>query len=272
MTRENKRKKAIQSVFIVKKKFFLTPHYIRVVFEATEKQLELFKNVVIGAHNRIFIPPSGMNVIYFHPDNDNISTAHKPIKRTYTTRNIDYINKEIVIEFVAHGDNGPASAWAINAKEGDVLGIGMKESSKPIVPKASNYLLVGDHTALPVISTIIEQLTADKYAQVILEVPEKEDEITLPSEAQLEITWIHNAHPEKGSKLYHKVQGIELPESSKNCFAFVAAEYSSVKDIRNYLKKEKNWLNENLRAYAYWKAGYSETQSARERHPANNNQ
>jgi len=271
MIKENQRKKTIQSVFAVKNKFFLTPHYIRVFFEATEKQLELFKNVVIGDHNRIFIPPSGMDVIYFHPDNDNISIEHTPIKRTYTTRNIDFVNKEIVIDFVAHGDNGPASAWAINAKPGDVLGIGMKESSKPIIPDASNYLLVGDHTALPVVSTIVEQLSADKQVKVILEVPGKEDEIILLSEAQVEVTWIHNAHPEKGSELYQEVINNELLESSENCVAFVAAEYSSVKEIRNYLKKEKKWFKENLRTYAYWKAGYSEEQSARERHPSNNN-
>ncbi|PWW17569.1 siderophore-interacting protein [Chryseobacterium sp. AG844] len=143
LTSQVKETKKIRSVFTVKKKLFITPHLIRVIFDIDEKQAELLANVKSGSNNKIFIPTEE-NIILI---------------RTYTNRKIDLEEKELSVDFVAHGDNGPASAWALKAKPGDLLEIGMKESSKPLVPNADFYLLAGDATALPVICAIAEQFS-----------------------------------------------------------------------------------------------------------------
>ena len=57
-------------------------------------------NVKSGSNNKIFIPAEEENVALI---------------RTYTNRKIDLEEKELSIDFVAHGDNGPASAWALKA-------------------------------------------------------------------------------------------------------------------------------------------------------------
>ena len=51
-----------------------------------------------------------------------LNEGPKPVTRTYTVRAIRKQPLEMDIDFVAHGDNGPASRWAMNAKKGDFCG------------------------------------------------------------------------------------------------------------------------------------------------------
>jgi hypothetical protein len=57
-----KETKKIRSVFTVKKKIFVTPHLIRVIFNIDENQAELLAHVKSGSNNKIFIP-AGEGVI-----------------------------------------------------------------------------------------------------------------------------------------------------------------------------------------------------------------
>ena len=233
-------RKGIYSVFTVKEKTFLTPHYIRVKFDMTAEQMEQFRNVQIGGHNKIFIT--------------------EYIKRTYTTRAIDYDQKELWIDFVAHRDNGPASAWARNAQRGDTLGIAMKEGIQTLFPEAKNYLFAGDHTALPVIGTMLEQLPAGVTVNVILEVPGKEDELPLFSKANLDVQWLHNERPDQDSRLAEKVLAAEPYE--ENQFVFLAAEYESAKVIKRHFKEKLNRPRKSYSVVSYWSKGKSEDQSS----------
>jgi len=233
----------VQSVFTVREKIFLTPHYIRMKFAMTDDQLELFSNVQTGAHNKIFFAEG--------------------IRRTYTTRHIDFVEKELWIDFVAHGDNGPASAWANRTRSGDCIAIGMKEGRRPLFPEADDYLFVGDSTALPVIGAMLEQLPAGVSAQVIMEIPGKADELKLSSQARLAVSWVYNPQPEQGSNLAAIVRNMLLP--SGNRFVFVAAEYDTAKELKSYFKNELLWPPETFSAMSYWKRGESEDQSSARR-------
>ena len=42
--------------------------------------------------------------------------AQRPPMRTYTIRELRPAHAEVDVEFVLHGDNGPASRWAMQAK------------------------------------------------------------------------------------------------------------------------------------------------------------
>ncbi|KUY30496.1 siderophore-interacting protein [Elizabethkingia ursingii] len=245
---EQKITKKIRSVFTVKHKEYLTPHLIRVVFDMDDEQTELLAGVRSESNNKIFIPV-----------NDGVQES---MVRTYTNRKIDLDKKELIIDFVAHGDNGPASAWALNTKAGDHLGIGMKESLRPLVPEADSYLLAGDATALPVISAILEQLPAEATAKVFLEVPTKEDELILCSAAYVETEWLHNSAPEQGSNLAEEVRAFEFPEEDMKKYVYIAAEYTTVKDLRSYYRTDKGWNPREMYACSYWKAGASEDEAS----------
>jgi len=260
-------KPLVASLTVVRKEY-ITPHFIRIYL--TADNVEIFANCTIGVNNKILIPPANVDVIHF-PELDMEKNTLilppidvRPIVRTYTHRGIDIQKKELWIDFVAHGDEGPASLWAINAAPGSVLGVMMKSGRKPLYTKANNYLLVGDATAIPVLSAILEDLSPQERGICILEVHSKEDEQAFQTKADIEFIWLHNAHPQRRSDLAEVVRQQQLPQHDRS--AYVAAEFESVKRIRHFLRKEKNWERHEVYAFAYWKAGQSEDQSQSERH------
>ena len=248
MTANSIKTEKIRSAFTVKDKKFLTPHFIRLFFEIDDQQTEWLAYVKSGSNNKLFIP-SGEN---------GINAEQEMITRTYTNRKIDMENKELLIDFVAHGDNGPASAWALKAVPGDILEIGMKQSSRPLVPDADFYLFIGDATALPVICAIVEELPSYVTARVLLEVYGKEDEMILCSAADVSVHWLHNAEPENGSRLADTARTIEFPAGILKKYIYAAAEYSTVKAVKDYFKTELSWDPHGLYACSYWKSGQSE--------------
>ena len=266
-----KKFETIQGEFTVTRKEYITSHYIRIFL--TGEKVAAIANTTVGVNNKILVPPKGVDKIYF-PEFDYEKMQWKPqpeeirpIVRTYTHRGIDVEKNEIWIDFVAHGDEGPASAWAISAKKGDLLGILMKDGKTELYAKADNYLLVADSTGIPVIAAILEDLPSTAKGIYILEVDSKIDEQELETLADIKFIWIHNEHPQKGSRLAEIVKQQKLPQESRS--GYVAAEFSSVKEIRNYLRKEKQWKQEELYAYSYWKSGVAEDKSAGDRHKEN---
>ncbi len=113
------------------------------------------------------------------------------------------------------------------------------------------------------LSAILEALPETAAGVCIIEVSEAADIIPLATDADIEFRWVINDQPEHYSKIYDEVRMVLLPSGSK--FGYVAAEFSAVKAIRQYLRKEKNWTNKELYAYSYWKAGAAEDQSQADR-------
>lgn len=256
----------VQDIFQVKEKVYITPHYIRIILTGN---VGVFKDAVLGDNNKIFVPPNGAKKVqmrYFDEAKQEWILPSKdvlPHMRTYTHRAIDLNKKELSIDFVDHGDSGPASSWARNAETGDELGVAMKLNNKELFPKVEWYMLVGDATAIPVLSVILEGLPATAKGICIIEVHGEEDKQSLKTDAEIEFIWMYNAHSENGSKLSFEVKKVEIPEGSK--FGFVACELNSVKEIRTYLRKEMGWLSQELYAFSYWKSGVSEDKSSGER-------
>ncbi|MET4080257.1 NADPH-dependent ferric siderophore reductase [Pedobacter sp. UYP30] len=255
-------KKAVRSSFIIKEKFHLSPHYIRIIFDMCDEQLALFKNVKIGGNNKIFLPIEGQNHTIF-PGELSTEETLSTTRRTYTTRHIDWVNKEMWIDFISHGDNGPASYWVNRADVGSKLSVAMKESSKPLFPVAQEYFFIGDSTALPLIGAMLEQLPKKVNVSCMIEIFGKEDELKLFSKANLKVQWIYNDHPELGSCLAQKVGEKTLLAGER--FVYAAGEYSTAKKLREYFKDELGWSKDEYTIVSYWKRGESEDQSVLQR-------
>lgn len=257
-----------RQIFTLAKREFITPHFIRITLQGED--VKPYEVCTIGVNNKIFVAPENVNRVHFpilDPEtNEQIQPEDhlKPAMRTYTHRGIDVEKNQLIVDFVHHGDNGPASAWALNAKIGDELGLAMKLVKSELYPEADWYFLMGDATAIPVISAILESLPKDAKGVAILETPGVEDEQILEKPSDFELIWLHNTTPEKGSKLAQKAKAIALPENGSK-FGYLAAEFDTVKELRTYFRKELAWTKAELYAYSFWKAGVAEDRSVSDR-------
>lgn len=145
-------------------------------------------------------------------------------------------------------------------------GVAMKNKTSDLYPKADWYLLVGDATGIPVLATILESLPPTAKGIAFIEVLNKEEEIPLSTSADIQINWVYNNSPGEKFPLVTAVKNAMLPDNNKiSCFGYVATEFTTTKEVRHYLRKDKGWKKEELYAYAYWKFGKSEELSTLER-------
>ncbi|QCU77518.1 siderophore-interacting protein [Citricoccus sp. SGAir0253] len=122
--------------------------------------------------------------------------------RTYTVRAVRPHAREIDVDFVLHGTEGPASAWASTAAVGDeIVVIGPDERSETggrgrsggieFDPgEATTLLLAGDETAAPAICSILESLGERHSGHVYLEVPTAADVLPVMTLASVQVHWL----------------------------------------------------------------------------------
>lgn len=255
-----------RTVIFLKAREFITPNYIRLTF--TGENISSFANCTIGANNKIFLPPKGIKEVYFADELEEKDIDKAAIRRTYTHAGIDLLKNEMYMEFVAHGDEGPASNYAIHADIGAPLGVAMKIKNMSLAPKVNFYYIIGDPTALPVIKAMLESLNLDVTGKVFLEVPNQKERQNINKPKGIEIYWIENIKTADDTILADRViSNLENDQDleKKSRFAFVACEYANVRKLRNFFRKEKKWEREELSAYSYWKFGIAETKSEKDR-------
>lgn len=256
-----------RQVLKLKSREFISPNYIRITLTGAVAD---FEHTTVGDNNKIYIPPTGVNEVHFpvldaetkkwvHEDKDKA-----PSVRTYTHNGINLKDNELFIDFVNHGECGPASSWALNAKPGDKLGVAMRKGAKELYPKeAAWFLMAGDATSIPVFRAMLKSFPKSAAGVCIITVPTKSDIQELDSKAAIEFQWIVNSDTKDQSKLVDSVKAVQVPSIAK--FGYVACEFSAVKQIRSYLRKELQWSSNELYAYSYWKNGVAEDRSVADR-------
>src|SRR4051794_35068982 len=198
----------------------LSPSFVRVTF--TGPQLADFGTAGLDQRVKLLLPLPGLDYDHVGVDEPEVLESgdwytrwralperlRNPL-RTYTVRAVRPALAEVDIDFVAHGDAGLASAWALHARPGDSLvlvgpdeqgenprtGIEWKPGS------ATSLLLVGDETAVPAVSSILESLPAGTPATAILEVPTAADRLELRVPRSVTVEWLPRSGAPIGSRL-----------------------------------------------------------------------
>lgn len=246
----------------------LTPHMLRVTFEGVD-------GIAAGAGDqriKIFFPLAGQDrpEVPTGPDWYKeylaLPAAVKPVMRTYTIRALRSDTGEMDVDFVRHGDSGPASAWCERASAGDRVTMWAPNAHFGAVAGGYEYrppaeadwqLLAGDETALPAIAGILEDLAPGTTVRAFVETPDDADWQDLPTAGDVRVTWLSRAaHTGTGSLLVAAVTSAELPSGTP--YAWLAGEASAVRDMRRHLVRERGVDKRAIDFCGYWRRGKTE--------------
>jgi len=219
--------------------------------------------------------------------------ARNPL-RVYTVRAIRPTERELDVDFVAHGD-GPAMRWLAAAAPGDelvVIGPDRLSENSHVGSdwhpgNAHQLLLVGDGTAAPAIAAILESLPEHRSAHAIVEIPDAADAMPLSVSARVSVNWVAALAGEPGARLLPAVREWvaarpdivgstlavtqqtvaesadpeavlwDVPEAPTGAglYAWVAGEAGAVTSIRRYLVRDVGIERGQVAFMGYWKRG-----------------
>lgn len=163
--------------------------------------------------------------------------------RYYTVRSLD--GDLLVVDVVVHAE-GLVTDWATGDCEGDRVVVTGAQGSFDPPGGASWLLLVGDLTAMPALSRIVE--TTDLPTRVWAEVA---DDLTGYLPDGVDVTWLEP--PAEGqSRLAEVVEGIDWPEGEG--YFWMAGESAQMRAIRKYLMRERRLPSTAYDVMGYWRA------------------
>lgn len=232
----------------------ITPNMQRVTL--TGEELRGFPKGENGAHIKLTIPESNQSWKDFKLM--LASGEKKPTVRTYTVRNFRMDSNELDVDFAIHGKNGgPASNWAVSAREGDFIGVSDPGSKKLTSIDADWFLFLADMTAIPAAAAALEQLPKDAVGVAVFEITTEADRQKIEAPKGIEFHWlIHPSPSEPSRQQVEIIENILLPSGEPSIF--VAGESGVVKQIRRYIRRERKISKQALYASAYWKIGMKE--------------
>jgi NADPH-dependent ferric siderophore reductase len=220
--------------------------------------------------------------------------------RTYTARAARPDRREFDVDFVEHGDGGPAARWLAGATVGDeLLVIGPDAGSIHGTTgidwhpgAATEVLLAGDETAVPAIGGIVEALPPAVRATVLVETPSVRDALPLRGPERLDLRWVardpaapggrlrallHDWLHERADVVAAARSGAPQPLSDVDVdaellwesppgtaagpfYAWLAGESAMIKDLRRLLVTEHDVDRARVAFMGYWRRGRAELQ------------
>ena len=287
----------------------LSEHYRRVVF--TSPRFEHFGTDRLDQRIKLVFPLADGHLADLGADLDEPGEAfawygawratpseeRNPI-RTYTVRRVDTAARTVTVDFVCHGDLGPASSWVQRAGAGDEIVLvgpdGRSEQSSLGIDfrpgTAHHLLLAGDETAAPAIAAILEMLPAARDVHAFIEVPRDGDVLALDHPENFSVTWLPRGHDRVGELLLpavtrwldehpeivaaaaaprpQRLEDVDVdaeilwdsPEiaGSGELYAWLAGESAVIKTMRRALVTNRGIDRKRVAFMGYWREGQDE--------------
>jgi len=189
----------------------------------------------------------------------------RPIARTYTVSTYDPRAGELGVDFVLHGDDGPASHWAARAQAGDAIGVAGPGGPPRFVPGAACYLLFGDPSALAALASVLAKLPANARGHALIEVADSAHIVDIARPQGVTLHWLIRGARLAGAStlLLDATRRLRWPASVS---VTLAGESSQVVALRDYLLHERQVPADAMYAVPYWKDRHTEEAYHSERH------
>ena len=211
-----------------------------------------------AASVRLLLPePGGDRIVrptwdgneFLRPD------GSRPVIRTLTPRYHRPETDELDVDVVRHGD-GPASRWAAEAVAGSPVALSGPGRGAAVDPARRDLVLVGDESAIPAISQLLEVLASVAPScriRVQLEAEDASAELALPAHPGAQVTWaIRDPAQAFGDTLVAAVAGLELgPDTA----VWAAGEAAAMQRLRRLLFDERSMPRSRTTIRGYWKVG-----------------
>ncbi|MDO5493889.1 MAG: siderophore-interacting protein [Nesterenkonia sp.] len=254
------RKVRVEHLLEVHETVRLTPHLRRLVLGGAGFDALDFKDATDQYIKLLFADPSlGLSRPFgLEALRERLPPQEMPVTRTYTVRRIDRTARQIWVDMVTHGDDGPAGRWAQQARPGDAISFFGPGGAYAPRPEADFHLLAGDESAIPAVAAALEWLErhAPKAVGVaLLEVSDAAEEIPLDAPDGIEVRWLHRGGdfaPER-ARLVRALAELELPDGDVQ--VFVHGERGEMKKARRLLVSERGLDRKAMSLSAYWAAG-----------------
>ena len=182
--------------------------------------------------------------------------ATRPPLRNYTVREFRPEQRELDIDFVAHGDAGIASGWAARAKVGDrvaLLDQGVMFEPKPGVDW---HLLATDESGLPAAAGILRDMPRDAVGHAFIEIGSADDAQETGAPEGMQVHWlVRDGHEKPGVLALETVKAFDLPVGS--VYAWVVGEQSLPTSLRRWLVNERGVPKDHILFCGYWRFGHA---------------
>jgi NADPH-dependent ferric siderophore reductase len=235
----------------------LVPSIVRVTLGGDE--LAGFAAEGPADHMKVFFPdPVSGELLLPEVDAQGLrrpDAAGAIISRDYTPVTFRPSTLELDVDFVIHGDDGPASAWAGRATPGDELGIGGPRGSRLVPSGIGRLVIVADETSLPATRRWLGLLPDGIPVTGLFDVADESlagyfaDDPGL--QARLDAEWL--ARGDGPGQLDEALRS--LGPIDDDTFVFLAGEATTLAPLRRYLRRELGLPAEQVSANGYWKRG-----------------
>lgn len=273
----------------------LSPNYVRVTL--THPDLAAFRSDAPDQRVKIILPPSPGAAIEFPEGTDwyqqylRMPDDRRPIMRTYTVRSVG--DCSIDVDFVVHGDTGPASRWISRTAPGDEIMLfgPTHDYAGPVsgyawkgVDDGTEVLLAGDETAVPAIAGILDELKPGVHGAAYLEVPTRADILDVCPPPGVQVHWLpRDGHGRYGAKLIDAIRNADFATprgdsrdgsdvdddedvlwdigewTQQSPFvAWLAGESGTIKTLRRHLVRDRQIDRNSVAFMGYWKYGRPE--------------
>ncbi len=195
----------------------------------------------VGCYVKLLLPKPGTKSLG-HRDPDELDLGGY-WKRSYTIRAVDQKRLLLVLEIAQHDPGGPAASWAADVIPGEQVLLTGPGPVQMLNAECDWFFLAGDLPALPAIAANLERLPADARGYAVLELPSIYDKRELYVPEGVQIHWLESGPSGSGkSPLVKHITQLEWLPGRVGVWA--AAEYSVMKELRDYFFRERQLVQE----------------------------